>query len=355
MELMHKIRNARSLIYKAPDTALLLYQRVYSEARQAGFTYGMHLSLIGMGVIYTDKGDYKRSRSIYERVLDAPSYPKKKRLLPSLYVNLAKIAIYEGDFPLGYTFLDSALHYTRRDAQVLDTLTLATIHNNAGSILRTIGETQKALRYLNLAQKGAVALKDTGLLSAVYNNFISCYKNLKNYREAIAYSNRSIDLGRQSGDLKSQAYAFSARGTIHRDLKQYDEALLYFEKADSLLKYHVINDYRLQLFVYLTLGELYLATKHMDKAQSYLEAGKISAFKQKDLVMQYKALIGLSRYQAGRYNYPAAYKELLQAHELYDTILNKDNHKNINELETKYRTLEKDRKLVVQSLQLLIV
>ncbi len=345
--IISQIRKAHLYIESEPDTAFLLYQDALRSSRQNGFTYGIHLSLIGLGALYIDKGEYRKSKSFFNEVLVAPDYPKRRKLVPSLYIGLAKLAVIEGNLSAAYSLLDSALNYEN-----IDTLSLTAAYNNAGNILGSIGEKEKSLEYLLRAVDLARASGDTSTLLSVYTNIINCYKNRSEFKKAMSYSDEAISLSRKIKYPKAEIYAFVARGSLHDAAQQYPQALRYYHMALEGMEQYNMSDLRMKAFLLLSLGRDYLREKDPGNARKYLLQGKELAFAQKDLVMQYKALMSLSDFHSFEGNYQAAYSVLSLAHELYDTILNKDKHRTITELETKYRTSEKDQELTQQALEL---
>ncbi len=342
-----KIRRAGQLRTTDPDSAMLLYRQVYTAAHHNRFLYGTHLVQVGISVLYIGKGDYVKSRILLEQVLHAPDYPEKKKLLVSLYINLAKLDILEGNFSRGYALLDTALRN-----QCLDSGSKAALFSNVGSVLRTVGEKDKSREYLMQAEQLAGYLKDTALLLAVYNSLVNCYKELGEKQKAILYNDKAVRLSMQYSDRSAQIYAWTARGTLHRTVKQNKEAFACFDSARAIASRNHIADYRLKTFLYLSLGELCVEQGDMERAVYYLSEGRSLALTRLDLAMQYKCLMAWAGYYRNNHNYPEAYRDLARAHELYDSILNKESHRNINELETRYRTAEKDRELALQSLQL---
>ncbi len=350
--IMKKIKLARSLVNNHPDSALQLYQEAFRESRTNAFVYGADLSLIGLGILYIDKGDYRHSKRMFEEVLYSPFYPRKGRLLSALYINLAKVAVYQGQYVRGYALLDSAIRHINRKGSHLDSLSLATVYTSAGTLLKISGESAKAMQYLKEAELVAVRMQDTALLATIYSNLVNFYKDIRELDQALAYSNKALALNLKIEDKRGYIHALTIRGSLHHSLEHYDSALVLFNKAIDLSIQNGIDEYRLRTYLYLSLGELYRRKGIFTKARQYLYTGRSLALAGDDLSMQYQAFREWSQYYRSVGAYRQAYDDLFLAHQLYDTILNKEKHKSINEIETRYRTAEKDRALVRQSLQL---
>ena len=180
----------------------------------------------------------------------------------------------------------------------------------------------------------------------IYLNRKAAYLNhIGKLDEAIKHSNEALILAKKNNYTNEQATIYNELGNIYEQKKEYNKALTYFDKALELNRNDQINHAN----TYLNKAKLYFNQKNYRLAIHHLENNlkNIANTNWSNLkcpILQYNstAYFALNDSING-YKYLAEYQK--EANNYY---LNNQN-KTIAELETKFKTEQKNAEIIKQS------
>lgn len=139
-------------------------------------------------------------------------------------------------------------------------------------------------------------------------------------------------------------------GMIYFTEKNYTQALAYFSKALNIRK--EIGDYTGGLYSEEYLGKTYLAAGKYEEAELHL-LNALAGYKKGRRNKNYlEVLYTLAQVQALQNNHARAYRYLSEAFLVKDTVFSEQSTKNVNELEVKFHTAEKDKDIAQNKLEI---
>jgi len=179
----------------------------------------------------------------------------------------------------------------------------------------------------------------------VLMNLGNSYTALKQYEKARRFYRASLTISQSIGSKRTMATTLSSIGEVLSATGQYDSALLYHLRALSIREQTSQKDK--VLLSLIRVGETYMLLKKYPLATLYLgRALSLSKeFQSKPALRDtYQKLSELYSHQ---HNYQKAYEYHLLYATLKDSVLNEETAKQLSELETKYETGEKDKRIAL--------
>jgi tetratricopeptide (TPR) repeat protein len=229
---------------------------------------------------------------------------------------------------------------------VTDMETRGVIFNMLAANFDKLNLSQKAKYYYQEAINSFRKSKSYNLLYLVYANLTDYYNANNNYKDALKLSD-SILL--YSKSLDAQSYYYLHRSISYKGLKDWRNAIASINhciEIDSVMdnEYNVALDYKERGNVYnemklhsKALGDFALAMKKFE--------GKTDDIEEKQLLRDYVRTFLLVYH-------PDVAKQFEKYIVLNEAINNETVDKNGSELDTKYRTAEKEAQIKTQQLQL---
>jgi two-component system, NarL family, sensor kinase len=288
-------------------------------------------------------------------------------------------------------FPDSALLYYHQAVALSkgvggEKATLAGALNNIGLIHWNLGELDKAVEfYVQSAELFEQVGNKTGL-AHTFNNIALVLWEDDNHTEGLTYAYRSLDLRLDLNDRHGIAASYTNLGLIYEDHGPLDSAIHYTKLAIPI-KEEINDTYGLAKSLH-NLGYLYQKQKDYGKAEAYyrkalatsdrvgntrasastlMQLGSVLRIKRDlvaslDLLRQAESLCkaeqdgkllykiyeqqGLTHYEMGHYKEAADL--FWTSNTLKDSVVTMEKSDALEELETKYRTAVKDRKIEEQ-------
>ncbi|MDX1941703.1 MAG: sensor histidine kinase [Saprospiraceae bacterium] len=268
-------------------------------------------------------------------------------------------------------------------------LTVASLANVANNYTY-FANYDKALQYQLEALPFVEELKDSIYLNVTLNNIAGTYQNLRQYQKALPYAQRAQQIAQAVQDYFGEAAAYGSLGILQNKLEQHDKALEYFTKELAIAEQHDFK--QIQVTALLNIGDQYRQYGEAAKGLPYTLRGipiaealgetEILArllhsaggsyyelYRYKEAQPLLKKAIDLSKtYQfrenlketylvasdvelaLGNYDTSAYYRKAYRL--LRDSLINEQVLANTSELETKYKTAQKQaeiERLQVQS------
>ena len=346
------IRRAKAIRYSDPDSAITLLTHTWVQSRKMKFTYGTAVSLLGLGALYIERGNYDRGLALLQHARPycwRAGIAQNEALTVRWYNNMAMLFFLRGAYEESYRYFDTALVEFNR-VHASDTAILAMIYANLGGVWQRLAEPDKALYYLDIGERVAKQIKDTAILVSVYNNKGTTLIQQGAYDDAMACFRKVISISEKRNKASSLQIAYVNIGDIYRQQGDNDNAVAWLKKALALSG--TTNPFNGRVAPYMYLSRIYLSQQHYEQAAYYakkiLETAQSLA--SRNSMLNAYELLALANAGAGRY--ADAYRYLERYRRLQDSILNKERIAAVNQLEVKYRTAEKDRQLSRQQLLL---
>lgn len=344
--VMKGLRRAVKLEDDHPDSALAVLAQTRLQSHHLKFSYGLALTYFHEGNAYINKGAYDQARNKYRYSASYSILTEKgKKMLPSIFNNLGLIYNMQGDY-------DEALSYYNRAVAVAEQLPSAPgadyAYSNMAAVLSQLGQSeQKSMYYLNKAEKLARESNNHDLLGMVLINKGFASNQKKDWNTSHHYFESALALAEKHHMQQNRYLALVNLGSIFIEWKDPEKALSYLLEAENT-RSNIYPGYR--NLCLRNLGEVYQQLKDYRQAEYYLlKALNIARTlgMGQELQDTYRLLGNLYESQG---NYTKAHHYLTNYLELKDSLESKEVAANVNALEVKYRTAQKDKELLGQQL-----
>lgn len=202
----------------------------------------------------------------------------------------------------------------------------------------------KALDYAFSSLKVSEKIQDFDMIGWSYAKIGDVFLETKKLNEAEVNYKNSIESFEKANDKESKGQIINNLGLLYQEQKRYSEAEKAFLEAYTISK--EIKYFTFQVYIENELGDLYRITKQYDKAQKYFDLA-LKGEKEANYSVLSKSLF---------YNIHEFYKEIgdckksLFYFEKYSQLTDSLNQVNqdqrVLEVETKFRTKEKEKEIV---------
>ncbi len=302
-ELYAQILNNKGVIYDVTGdykNALLYYNNSLEINIKHGYKKGVADSYNNMGAVYYNKGEYEKAIENYQKSLKVEEdLGNKKGIAITLY-NIGEVFFDMKNFDLAQTQIEKAIIIFK---QTNDQINLSNAYNDLGEIYSQKGDLNSAIMYYSNALHIATELNK----STSYFHLGLAYKTLNKFDIAMNYFQKALEHSNRVGQKQLMSNILKNIGDVHKHFGNFNQAIECYHKSKDLAR--DADSKNLMFPVYRALSDVFL---------------------QKN-------------------DYRKAYENYVLYADLKDSVLNEENFKRINEIQTKYETEKKEKELVLLS------
>jgi len=150
-----------------------------------------------------------------------------------------------------------------------DEKTRAGIYFCLGTIVRRLGEWDKAIDYYEKDLEISEKVGDIHGMALTYNNLGLVYADKGEWDKAIDYYEKSLEISEKLGDIHGMALTYGNLGLVYADKGEWDKAIDYYEKDLEISE--KLGDIHGMALTYGNLGSVYADKGEWDKAIDYYE------------------------------------------------------------------------------------
>ncbi|HTN44915.1 MAG TPA: sensor histidine kinase [Flavipsychrobacter sp.] len=258
-----------------------------------------------LGSIYTTQGKFTMALEQYYIGMGIAERIKDQN-------GKAQILLGIGDLYFYWHRLDDAMRYYIQSEKILketgEEKLLADCYNHKGAVYEQQSHLSSALSCYSKALNIFEKLQHTNSMTAALMNMGNVYSSMGNFEKGIAYLNKALAIANQYQNKDNIAYCLVNLGIVYDSLHNYDTAEIYWNRGIDLAK----------------------------------ETGSIE--------MQIVGYEAVARISARKKDFASAYKMTLLYDQLKDSLFNAQNVKQVQEINAKYETEKKERKISEQAL-----
>lgn len=356
VRLMALIDRSRPYMNSTPDTAIAMLTAAYRECWQKNFVTGIARSLLGLGLAAIEKGRYRESIVLLDAAKPycAAASLSDGNLLINWYNNAAIPYTFLGNFEEALAYYYRALMLCLGNPHTSPQLA-GTLHNNIGSVWKKLGQSENAFYHLKIAEhlsrsRAAGDLEAADLYASACSNLSNYYSLRSRWDSALYYNQEALQAASRWGMTNRIQSAYTGRADVLYGTGKIDEAIAAYHKAIAFNDQ--TNPYTSKVEPYRFLARLYHERKDYDHALQYARAALEIAERysmQEHLLLLHEQLAELS---GVRGDFREAYRHKQEASRWLDSVITREKLRAVNDYEMKYRSVEKDRRLSVQQLEL---
>ncbi len=361
--------------------------RLFNEACRVAVTPEDKVKAhVNLGITYTYLGLYNKADSALKRaseLLTFEDYDKETAILSNLGINyfyqgryreageyferyyeLAKKAGVPEDISRAANNLGLAYMYAEENDQALKWLlisaeidekqgnivSLSNAYNNIALLHNKLGDLANAKKYYKLALQLKLKGDDRKNIYSGYHNLGIVYKDLGQFDSALWYINKALLIAEEINYHRGKTGSYSSLASIYNELGIHDKAIEYSSKALELAR-QADNAEELASGL-LNLGDSYRQAGDLEKAKPFIKEGLEKAKEIDNLEFTREGYLMLSKLYEAKGKYREAYDNYVKYKAASDSILNIATAKEVANLQTKYETEKKEKKLLAQEIAL---
>jgi signal transduction histidine kinase len=309
-------------------------------SKKIGYKSGEADILFEMSMMYFTLEEFRKSLDCGVKALNIRKQFNDKSKIARSYTYLAINYEYFGKYDSATSFLFKAVKLAEESKSQKE---LANAYNALGILNYVLKNYQSALEYTDKALVIRETIGDKRGIMSSLENFGLIYMNLKEYDKAISYHTKILNIKKEIGSKEEIAGTLDNLGICHMRLKNYTKALSYYNESLAIRK--TTGGKRALSSSYSQLGTLYsLQGNHAKSLEFLLQSynlrkemsdnrGMISSLKK---IMAEYEVIG---------DFVNAYKYSQLYHSRNDSTFNENSIRQINELDSRFKSKLKDREI----------
>lgn len=223
---------------------------------------------------------------------------------------------------------------------------LAPVYNELAKLYRKTRDLDRALETYNKAEALYKQLKDSAGISMILNESGVVFEYRADYNEAINRYTASLNLAQKRGDSLGVSYSLSNIAGVYVIQKKYDAA-----EGNLLRALHIRQELRDSFAIALTYSDLGVAMNGKGdyaKAIEYLTLSNQMAEKLKYPELQSNNYNELSTVAQKQGDFQNAFRYFLKRSTLRDSLYALEKTRQIEELNTKYETAQREKEIQQQ-------
>ncbi|MEM9887237.1 MAG: tetratricopeptide repeat protein [Bacteroidota bacterium] len=219
-----------------------------------------------------------------------------------------------------------------------------TAYFGLGKVYDVMGRLEKAAEYFSKSETVSEMIEDEKCLACVYNSIGVLYLRQGNYETAIPYLTKAKSLINPKDEQKITAEININIGIAYVQANQAERSLPYFESHLNLAKQskdslEFAPSYGNLAYAYQNVSDFEQAFTYYDSSLYYS-----NLFQQDETT--YITYLDMSDAYNLKQDYQNALTYYKKHHTLKNKVLNEKNRQQINELEVKFETAQKERALI---------
>lgn len=330
------------------DKAIGYGNKAIALARKVNYQRGLAQAYNDMGILYFDKELYDSSIALYREALKIRERAGDVAGRAKLYNKIGIVYQKQGQFGIA---LENQLRALELFERTGDNIGISYSLNNIGILNQNMSRYMPALDY----HKRSVAIKQkindrNGLIQS-YVNMANIYKILNDHEGAEEYYDKALEMSRVMGNKEYISNVQNNRGELYIRKKEYSKALQAVSESymmrealgDSKGTVSCLNNLAL---IFIDLGKTDTAAALLARAE---QIGLEGVNTKPELMSVYQTYSKLYEVTNDKHNSLERYKRYVA---IKDTIYTEEVSEKFAELETRYLTLEKDKRIQQQQLEL---
>lgn len=329
-------------VFNRPDSAIFFGNRGVAWCERTGKDSLLSSIHNRIGVAYDIKTNSDSALYFYNLALTESRQKNNEKTEAGALNNIGLIYWNLGESEKAIEhFIQAAEKFDRIGNQ----LGLGNTYNNIGLILFEDGELAKSRRYYDQALKIRHKIDHRIGIAATYLNISQIFsdQNLNILDSAIHYLNLAIPIYEEQNDKYGLARAYRNMADFLTDKKQYKESLLMFQKALAIQR--SLGNSEGYASTYYNISLTYKELNDTKAQLSYLDTTEVIAKENNDLSLLWKVFRSKARALSRTGRHQAAYPYWILYDNLKDSLMNIERSRQVEALETEFRTAQKDREI----------
>jgi tetratricopeptide (TPR) repeat protein len=339
-----EVLNQLSLLVRdiSAEKSLRYGSQALELARKRGDKRGEAAALRNTGVAYQLSGDIARALDYLKEAAALFKTLNDKENASESVKDIGAIYWEKGDYDSALKYFYEALALAKESGYKKG---IGDCVANIGIVYLRLGDLDRALKHLSEGLEIDKQLKDKRGMSISFNNIALVYHKKKNRERALEYYLKSAKIAEELGSTAVASLAYMHMGILYEHLENPKKSVNYFYKAYQLAE--KTGQKRLVATTANNLAAYYVEREEYDEALAYAQKGRPYAEEVEDKHLLKDVYINFSYIYSGKKEYKKALEYCRLAFEINDKIYTEESSKQIAEMQTRYETLEKEKKIAI--------
>ncbi len=355
--IMSDIRSAKTLVNTNSDSLLEVLHAAYLSSKNILFARGTIAALHTMGFVYENRGAYDTALNRYKEALAyAERLHDSDKVIPSILNNMGITYSHLGNFEQTTKCYERALQVTEKYLAELgerhpgyhDLIkAYNAVYINLVKQLLDLGQLEQVMVYIDKAEQYAVETGNYYFLGHLMVSKGTYYNQKGNWEQAEHYMRQALNIGQTHRIVSVEHLALLDLGIIYTNNGKLDQAKACLLKAKSIKgEINTVNENT----ALLALGRVYVMLKDYENARTILNTAltQAEALNLSSNLVQIHEILAQYYTRSGRFRQALTHTQKYIA--LKDSFANQQVQDNLNALEVRYRTAEKDKEITNKQL-----
>ena len=323
-----------------PEKAKECLDKALALAQELDYKKGQGFSYHYYGSYYDFRGDYDKSRQMYHKSRNCFTAVEHYIGVAGNMTGLGNVEIIQGNYPEAMAYyLTAADIYEKVESKVGE----AQSYHNVGNVHFSLGQNDQALDFFQRSLSIREILGDSASIVRGMNAVSAVYIAQEKYDKALDKLKQTLRVAKQVSNSHDIAILNNNIGVIYKETNELDSAKFYY--ADALNIYRHLNQQSEIGMIYNNLGGIESELQNGNRAIAYYDSSLTINQQIGTLPMLILSYRGLSDAYRINGDYKEAYEWHVKYHALDDSLAGEDVKNQINELQTKYETSQKDKEI----------
>ncbi|MEL7835112.1 tetratricopeptide repeat protein [Fodinibius sp. Rm-B-1B1-1] len=335
------IDSSYALSFDDPDRAIAFAEQALKLSEQIDYPKGVGKAHRELGYSNSVKGNFEEALSHHQKGISQSQQIGDTLGIISQLNDIGNLYKKQTQYHTALEYFFQALELS--ETQKLDR-GIASIAGNIGLVYFELENEKKAEEFYKRALEINQRMDNRHGMSINYNNLGLLYGDQGRYEQALKYHYEALEIREELGYTIRIANSLNNIGRLHMQQENHEEAINYLNRA------LVMNNDRapdLTSIIHENLAKVYYSSAQFDSA---LVHAKKTLELSRDFGTQLGVKVGhdlLSDIYSARGNYEEAFRHQQKLTTVKDSILNKEKSQQINELQTKYETVQKEKEIAL--------
>lgn len=329
------------------DTALLVYTWAALLSDDCEQTVLKAKAFMYSGIVCSMQGDFDRSLTYYAASREIFETEQDILGVANVWVNEGVVHYYRGDFDqAAESYVRAVKLYDEIGEIERQSVTLG----NLGAIWMEAKNPEKAVIYFTNGLDVARQMQDTVSMISALVNLGHGLSGVGDTLKAVEFYIQANNLAEMTSDYRNLMVINNNLSDLYTKRMQYSEAYAY---SLASLTYARSIEHKFDLTeATMNFGHLHLVMGNLDSAAFYLLGAKKLGEELEASDLLASANLYLSEVAFAQNNYRKAYRYLNEHLEIRQSIFSKEQMARLNDLEVRYQTAQKDKRILAQNLEI---